>query len=244
MSIDATFGVEVYGSSAFGAITDSVPPPPVAANDAVFGIVSLGVVPLGVVAPDVSALRSITDIDGDNSVAVGQTSVTITCAGLDSAPTVQTATLDGEALTITDWNSGSPIVTIPVDIALKWGRTDLELVVTDDTGSVTLNNVTLSAEAGWEYVNFSGTAPSAGTESGYELVQADHSYALLAGDQWIFESETGLSYDVDTLPTVNPPATITSEYRYWNDSAGTLSAKTAYTIAQKPTLTLGSFTAG
>ena len=188
--------------------------------------------------------RSITDIDGDNSVAVGQTSVTITCAGLDSAPTVQTATLDGEALTITDWNSGSPIVTIPVDIALKWGRTDLQLAVTDDTGTVTLNDITLSAEAGWEYVNFSGTAPSAGTESGYELVQADHSYALLAGDQWIFESETGLSYDVDTLPTVNPPATITSEYRYWNDSAATMSAKTAYTIAQKPTLTLGSFTAG
>lgn len=188
--------------------------------------------------------RTITDIDGDDDVQVGQASVTIACAGLDSAPATQTVTLGGESLTITDWNSGSPIVTIPVDIALKWGRTDLDLVVTDDTGSVTLNNVTLSAETGWEYVNFSGTVPGAGTESGYEVVQTDFTYNLTSSDQWIFESETGLSYDTDTIPTVNPAATITSQYRYWRDDTGAMSAKTAYTIAQKPTLTLGSFTAG
>ena len=130
-----------------------------------------------------------------------------------------------------------------MDIALKLGRTDLQLAVTDDTGTVTLDNITLGAESGWEYVNFSGTIPGAGTESGYELVQTDFTYNLVSGDQWIFESETGLSYDTETIPTVNPAATITSQYRYWNDSAGTMSAKTAYTIGQKPILTSGSFTA-
>jgi len=189
------------------------------------------------------AARSITDIDTDNTVLVAQTSVTITAVGLDASPSTQTITLGGQALTVTSWNSGNPIVTIPVNIALKLGRTDLQLSVTDDTGAVTFDNVTLSPEAGWEFVNFSGTAPGAGAESGYETVQTDFTYNLTSADQWIFESETGLSFDADTLPAVIPAATITSQYRYWRNGTGAMSAKTAYTIAQKPLISSGSFTA-
>jgi hypothetical protein len=240
MSINATLGTGVYGVAVFGAVTG--PDPVVAAtDDAVFGIAPLGVVALGVVVSAVSAPRSIADIDGDNSVAVGQTNIVIIATGLDAVPTVQTITLGGEALTILNWNNGNPIVSIPVDIQLKWGRTDLQLAVTDDTGTVTLNNVTLSPEAGWEYVDFNGTPPGPQTESGYELAQTDYGYSMVLGDQWIFKSESGLSYDAQTLPTLNPPATITSEYRVWNDSSASLSVKTTYTIAQKPIVSNGAF---
>jgi hypothetical protein len=162
--------------------------------------------------------------------------------GLDESPSTQTVTLDNQALTVTDWNSGNPIVSIPTDIQLKWGRTDLDLVVTDDTGSVTLQNVTLLPETGWEYIDFNGTPPGPETESGYELVQTDYAYDMVLGDQWIFKSETGLSYDSQTLPTLNPPTTVTSQYRFWNNLAGSMSIKTTYTIAQKPLLSNGAFT--
>jgi len=55
-----------------------------------------------------AAPRSITDIDTDNDVQAGQTAVTITGSSLDTGPVTQTATLGGQALTITNWNSGSP----------------------------------------------------------------------------------------------------------------------------------------
>ena len=192
---------------------------------------------------ETAASRSIIDIDGDNVVEAGGTGFIISSSDLDINPLTQSATLDGEALIITDWNGGNPIVSVPASIAIKRGRTDLALVVTDDSGSITLVNVTLLSEAGWEYVEFSGTVPGAGTESGYELAQSDFGYNMVAGDQFIFKSEPGLSYDTETIPRVALAATLTSEYRVWDDTLGAMSAKTSYIIAQKPLLSSGGFTA-
>lgn len=210
-------------------------------SDATLGTGTLGTGTLG--ALETLVPRLLTDIDGDNAVEVGGIGFVVTTDDLDTNPSTQIVTLGGQPLVVIDWNSGDPIVGVPVNIQIKWGRTDLDLVITDDTGSVTLSNITLLAEAGWEYVAFSGTAPGAGTESGYELAQTDFGYNMVAGDQWIFKSETGLSYDTETIPIVTPAATLTSEYRVWDDTLGAISVKTAYTIAQKPLLSSGLFTA-
>ena len=210
-------------------------------SDATLGTGTLGTGTLG--ALETLVPRLLTDIDGDNAVEVGGIGFVVTTDDLDTNPSTQIVTLGGQALVVIDWNSGDPIVGVPVDIQIKWGRTDLDLVITDDTGSVTLSNITLLTEAGWEYVEFSGTVPAAGAESGYGLVQADLTYDMVAGDQWLFKSETGLIYDTETLPRLTPPATLTSEYRVWNDTLEAISVKTAYTIAQKPLLSSGGFTA-
>jgi len=190
-----------------------------------------------------AASRSIIDIDGDNSIEAGGTEFVISSDDIDISPIIQVVQLDGQALTITDWNGGDPIITVPAGIAIKRGRTDLDLVVTDDTGSITLPNVTLLSEAGWDYVEFSGTVPDGSTQPGYIAVQADYAYDMIAGDQWLFKNETGLSFDADTVPTLNPERTITSEYRVWDDTSQTMTVKTSYNIAQVPKLSSGSFTA-
>ena len=196
-----------------------------------------------------ASTRSITNIDGDDDVRAGQTSITVTTVGMDSSPTVKTATLGGESLTVVSAGETSWVVSVPEAIILKWGEGDYDLVLTDDTGSVTLNNVTLSAATGWEYVNptFASGAPNTSTtESAYELVLNDLVLTMIAGDQFQWETVTGLSFESDqTIASVIPAAAVTaSTYKFWDDSAGTLSAETAFNVYQKPILTAGSFTAG
>ena len=69
---------------------------------------------------------------------------------------------------------------------------------------------------------------------------------MIAGDQFQWETATGLSFESDqTIASVIPAAAVTaSTYKFWDDSAGTLSAETAFNVYQKPILTAGSFTAG
>ena len=43
-------------------------------------------------------------IDGDNDVRAGQTGVIITTENISPSSTVQSVTLGGETLTITDWS--------------------------------------------------------------------------------------------------------------------------------------------
>ena len=176
--------------------------------------------------------RSITDIDGDNSVQAGQTGVATTCNSLDTAPTVQTVTLGGEPLTVTDWNSGNPIVNIPTHINLNWGAAHT-LSITDDTGTVTLEGVTLSAPTGWEEITFTTAPNPSTTESFYELSQTDAdvgNFTAATGDILAFESQTGLTVDGQTIPVVDPPATVSGSYKWWDVSLATWTDVGSFTI--------------
>lgn len=177
--------------------------------------------------------RYIIDIDGDDDVQAGQTGVTITAAGLDASPAVQTVTLGGEALTVTDWNGGSPIVTIPEGIDLQWGGT-YTLSVTDDTDTRNLTGVTLSAPAGWDTVIFSSAPNTTDTDSFYEEAISDADlggggFTMAAGDVLAFETASGLTVDSQTIPTISPPATVTGAYKIYDVSAGVWTSESTYT---------------
>ena len=206
--------------------------------DATYGNATYGSIAYG----EVSQSRLIIGIDGDSDVRAGQVDIAVVTLGMDASPTVKTASLGGQPLVVVSAGETGWVVSVPAGIALKWGET-YQLVLTDDSGSVLLNNVTLSPEAGWQFINFSGTIPSVSTKSGYEVVKADYAYDMLAGDQWLFKSEIGLSFNVETVAALNPQRTITTEYRVWNDTLATMSAKTSYNVAQKPKLSSGGFNA-
>lgn len=173
--------------------------------------------------------RSITNIDGDNDVQAGQTSVAIT--GVDFDLPISTVTLGGETLTVT----GSPTTTnidvdVPLHIDLEWGSTTNQLAVTDNTGTLTLDNVTLSTPTGWETVTFNGSAPNpTTTESYYEEAQTDLTFTMAVNDILAWESATGLTVDVQTLPFINPPNTSTGDYKIWDTSLSTWTAVASYT---------------
>lgn len=173
---------------------------------------------------------TITNIDGDDDVRAGQVSVQILG---NNFGTVSGVTLGGEAL-IVNFNSNTVVnVDIPSDIDLRWGRTDLELVVTNTVGSGSLSNVTLSNQTGWEAVNYDGPAPDAPTtESFFEEAQTDTEILLTMGlnDLLAWETQTGLEVDAQTIPIVNPPATVSGSYRIWDESAGTWFGPSTFTI--------------
>ena len=96
---------------------------------------------------------NISNIDGDNSVEVGQTANIALLDGVQTVPTTDpdswSVTLGGETLTPVDWNSGAPTVTIPSNISLTTNQT-YELVVSYTVGASTytaaLSGITLLPE--------------------------------------------------------------------------------------------------
>lgn len=192
---------------------------------------------------------TIIDINGTNSIQAGETGVVVNGTGFDAAPVTQTVSLtDGtnvEALTITDWNSGSPIVTVPTAIDLKWGSTTLTLQVTDDQGTSLLNNVTLTKRDGWNTINWTTTPSFSTTESFWE--EAFKDFALIAGtgDQVAYTTDPSMVVDIETVPTINPPQTISGTYKVWDASSNTYTAETAYSIQENsssPVVTLDAVT--
>lgn len=197
---------------------------PVGAPDELAVVVALDA------ASTVSTSRGVNSVTG--TFAPGE-QVTLECTALDTSPATQTVTVGGEAATVDNWNSGDPIITIPLHIDLEWGVAH-DIVVTDDTGSETLVGEVLAIPAGWEIAIFNGTPPDpATTESFYEYAQTDAdvgNVTMAVDDELAFESATGLSVDVQTIPTVSPPSTVTGAYKIWDDSLGTWSTVSDYTI--------------
>jgi hypothetical protein len=185
---------------------------------------------------------TITDIDSDNDVQVGQTGAIITTTGIDAASVTQAVTLGGESLTITNWATDAITVTIPASINIKWGRTDLQLAVTHDGGTTTLDNVTLSAPSGWETVTLTSLNPNAGTDylngdiATFEYhARTDASlggggYTMIVGDVLAWTTSAGLTVDGQTVPVVDPAATVTGSYKIWDDTLATWSSTSTYTI--------------
>jgi hypothetical protein len=169
--------------------------------------------------------RAILNIDTDDIVFAGQSSVTINTAGLDSSPSTQTATLGGESLSVTSWSASSVVVDIPETINLKWGDS-YTLELTDDTGSVTLADVQLLGRVGWSTVVYNGVVPPTSTESFVEK----SGFSAAAGDTLAWSDYSGLTIDEQTIPTVDPPATATGTFMWWDESADSWDTEANYTI--------------
>ena len=174
---------------------------------------------------------TVSNIDTDDDVQAGQAGVTI--AGTNFG-TVTGVTLGGEALVLNSNTATEVDVDIPSTINLRWGVTTYELAVTNTVGTGTLSDVTLSAQAGWEVANYDGPAPDpATTESFYEEAQSDSDVGnLLMGlnDLLAWESQSGLTVDAQTIPIVAPPATVAGDYRLWDDSVGSWTGTSTFTI--------------
>lgn len=183
-----------------------------------------------------SPTYTITSIDGDNNVQAGQTNVSIVTSGIDPASVTQAVTLGGETLTINSWTDSGGNALINVDIPLhinaEWGTTH-ELAVTHDGGTTTLSGVTLSAPTGWETVSFATIPDTGTTESFYEYSQSDvtvGNFTAQVGDTLAFTSSTGLTIDGSSIPVVNPAATVTGSYKWWDASLSTWTPVSSYTI--------------
>ena len=181
------------------------------------------------------ASRSLDSVTG--TIAPNESN-TANCTGLDTNPTTQIVTLGGEACTITNWNSGSPIYTIPADIDLKWGVATYQLAVTDDTGTVTLNNQTLLDQTGWDSVDYDGPAPGASEEGFVKAALDDLTITMEVGADQVKLTETiNMTVGGDLVITIVPPDTKTGSYAIWDDSAGAWSTVSSFTFAEEPTLT-------
>jgi len=142
-----------------------------------------------------------------------------------------TAILDSPANTAFVGNA-NVTVTVPFDIDLLWDQ-EYQLAVTHDDGTSTLENVRLSSPSGWEIVVLSSLPNEAETESFYELSKTDATvgnFIAEVGDTLAFTSSQDLVVDGQTIPTVDPAATVTGSYKWWDASANTWTPISTYTI--------------
>lgn len=200
----------------------------IGANEVNFATTSLAHIGLDITGP----ARTIADIDGDNNVQAGQTA-TVTGAGY--VPPFVSATLGGKPITLAGNETATTCdVTIPTDIALKWGRTDLDLVLTDQTGPLTLSNVTLSPRANWGAIDLA-SLHAVNNEFGnpiksYRTVAlTDLAFTAAVGDQLQYETNAALAVDNEWIPTIDPAQDVTTTYAIYDDSLGVRTAEASVT---------------
>jgi hypothetical protein len=169
-----------------------------------------------------TAPSGITSIGGDNVVKAGETAVPTVAAGLASSPSSPTATLGGESLVISNWNSGQPILDIPLDLDVAHD-TNLTLSLFDGTTTLTLDNVQVAVADGWEFVAFDGTIPNTTTtESFYEYIISELGITPVATDRFEFTSSTGLTVDTELQFEVSPPADASGNLKIYHAGSWTL----------------------
>lgn len=183
--------------------------------------------------------------DGDKFYEVFVWNRELTQAELESV------TADTSQLFTTDVVSTTITTDIPSDIDLKWGET-YDLDVTHDGGTTTLSGVTLEPQTGWEYVNLASLNPNAGTDYlGGDVATLEYhartdtglgggGYTAVVGDQFAWTTSTGLTFDGQTVPVVDPAATVTGSYKVWSDALQSWSATSTYTITDDGIYTGGA----
>lgn len=169
----------------------------------------------------------IDNVNTDNAGYAGET-ITVNTSNFAASPSTVTGTLGGRAITYLAWNSGAPTFTIPLDIGLEWGQT-YQISVTADGATATLNNITLEAPPTWTEVVLAAIPDTVSAESFYEETIADIGFTAAVGDSLWFENATGMTVDTTTLVTVNPAATVTGQYKWWDVSASAWSTLSSYT---------------
>jgi len=134
--------------------------------------------------------------------------------------------ISGEDLTVTDWNGGDPIVTIPLHIALEWEQ-DYTVEVTDDSGAVTLPNITLSTPTDWEWITYDGLAHV--DDVGFVAqALADLSITMVAGDIFAIEKSANMTVNDSGSVTIDPASTVLGAYKIWDVSASAFTSVGSY----------------
>lgn len=183
-----------------------------------------------------AVVPKILDIDGDNIVLAGQTGVVINGSDLDVNPSTQIILLGGAPLTVTDWSTDDPVVTIPQEISLNWGQS-YTLTVEGDNGVVTFaTQVMLNKPALWSIMTFDGSAipvDTVGTETIQEHVPLDATtgnITLALNDIFAFETTAGLTINNDGSVEVSPAGNISIPYKIWDISANAWTALSTLNI--------------
>ncbi|KZZ72484.1 hypothetical protein A3765_28455 [Oleiphilus sp. HI0130] len=137
-------------------------------------------------------------------------------------------------------------VTIPSDIDLKWDE-QYTLSVTDDAGTYTLDNVTLSAPDGWETIDIGSLNPNAGAgQNDVRTIEyfartdaglGGGGYTAIVGDTfaWSVTTITGdqsavLSINNQTGFSVSPAADILIAYKFWDSTNETWTQESTCTV--------------
>jgi hypothetical protein len=185
---------------------------------------------------DVAPPRSITNTDGDNIVEAGQAGVIISGNGFG---VVSSVTLGGETCVVNSNTATQIDIDIPLHINAPYD-TNLDLVVTDETGSLTLPNVQVTANANWTVVEITALPDEAATESVIEYAKTDTdlgNFVAEVGDSFAYENQAGLTIDSLGVPTIEPPATVSTTLKFFDASA------VQWTNVTTVNLTDGGFTA-
>jgi hypothetical protein len=146
----------------------------------------------------------------------------------------------GAGVGIGDWNI--PLVAAPVETAttitinvplhadIKWGSSNNQLSIEDDTGIVLLENVTFSASPDATSIVQTGI-PDPAKASYHEYAKTDAeigNFTSAISDTLIFENQSGLSVDGETVPTIDPAADKSGWYKFWDESLGAHTPVSSY----------------
>lgn len=174
---------------------------------------------MSIVVSGALAARRIDDIDTNNIVETGQSSAIIAGAGLG---TVSSVTLGGEACTL----NGNTDIAIDIDIPLHINvphDSNLDLIVTDETGSLTLSNVQVTANSSWAVVEITAIPDEAETDSVIEFAKSDadlSNFVAEVGDSFAYENQAGLTIDSLGVPIIEPPTTVNTSLKFFDASVG------------------------
>lgn len=177
-------------------------------------------------------MPTITSIGVDNSIYAGEVNVLIV-ADFASGSVVRSATLGGQALTITDWNGGSPIITVPFGINKKWDTLHT-LTVTDDAGAVNFGTpVTLEAPPTYDWIEY--TYAPIPNDVGY-VAQAlnDLGITMAITDFFAIEQASGMTVLGDGSVEIAPAADKTGSYKIWDQSENTFTSLSTYNWTNGP----------
>ena len=181
---------------------------------------------------DVAAINTtyLIDLDGDNRVQAGQSTIAVNGNDLPVSPTSTVARFGGVVIPL-NYNGGSPTVDIPENINLAWsGSHTFELEIDGEVYS--LANIPLDAPTGWNAVVLSELPDTASTDSFFEMAQTDSevsNFVMAVGDVLAYTDTAGMTVDSQTFVAIEPPATVSGTYKIFDVSAGTFTPESTFT---------------
>lgn len=156
------------------------------------------------------APRAVISVDTDNSVYAGQPNVSVNSDSVVANSTLRRVLVGGEEFAIEDWNSGKPIISIPLHSSLEMGVTHTVQVV-DDIGSITAaNGLFIDINPNWEAVTL-GEIPESDEDSFYH----EAGYTPSIGDILYKTANSGVTIDNAWRISAPSGSNISGDFKIW-----------------------------
>ncbi|MCU7917074.1 MAG: hypothetical protein KZQ95_01795 [Candidatus Thiodiazotropha sp. (ex Epidulcina cf. delphinae)] len=191
---------------------------------------------------------TITDVDTDETVALGQTGVVITGTNFEAVQGTGGVRLNTQSdglgvdllCTETAWSDTSITVTVPVGLPPG----SAYVFVQNDTGDENATGfaITLTVPAGYESVNYDGSTVPEPSETLQEMALTDFALTMVNGDIGLIGTITDVTWSPNGTYTQTVPATVGDTYYVWDNSTSTMYGPHAFTLAVQPTLSSPSLT--